>query len=378
MLRTIFLLGGFLSPLVVGLWSGPAGNTGSSVRGWTPEADPEMAFNPSTYVIYRTSGPIEVDGRLSEPDWAAVPWTEDFVDINGRDHPAPRFRTRAKMLWDDEALYVAAELEEPHVWATLTERDAAVFQDNAFEIFLDPDGDTHNYYEFEVNALGTVFDLMLGSAFRNGGPSISAWDIRGLELGLDVKGTLNDPSDTDEGWTVEVALPWTVLRQAAPGRRLPRSGDQWRLNFARSEWPHKVVNGTYEKLIDPATGRAEADWWVWSPQGAVNMHIPERWGYVQFADVEAGKGTVSFVEDPNERVKWALRQLYYRQLDYRDANGHYAKQLSELGAGEITVDGIAFEPELQTTQSMYEITAPGANGTTVHIRHDGKVWTTTD
>lgn len=340
--------------------------------------DPEMPFDPGSYVIYRTSGPIEVDGQISEPDWEAVPWTEDFVDINGRDHPTPRLRTRAKMLWDDEALYVVADLEEPHVWATLTERDAAVFQDNAFEIFLDPDGDSHNYYEFEVNALGTVFDLVLVSSFRDGGPSYAAWDFRDLRLGLDIKGTLNDPSDTDEGWTVEVALPWSVLRQAAPRRRPPQAGDQWRANFARSEWPFRVVDGRYEKLVDPTSGRAEGDWWVWAPQGAVDMHMPERWGYVQFTDVVAGSNMVSFAEDPNERIKWALRQLYYRQLDFHDTHGRYADDLADLNSSAITVEGLVFEPELRKTQSMYEITAPGVDGVTVHIRHDGRVWSTRD
>ena len=56
------------------------------------------------------------------------------------------------MLWDDQFFYVGAELEEPHVWATLTERDSVIFHDNDFEVFIDPDGDTHLYYELEMNA----------------------------------------------------------------------------------------------------------------------------------------------------------------------------------------------------------------------------------
>lgn len=329
------------------------------------------AFDPPSYVVYRTHAPIEVDGRLDEPGWAEAPWTADFVDIRGRDRPSPRFRTRAKMLWNDEALYVAANLEEPDVWAALTERDAAIYQDNAFEVFIDPDGDTHNYYELEVNALETVWDLIIIKPSRDGGPSLSAWDIRGLEASVHVDGTINDPTDTDVGWTVELALPWAVLEEAAHERRPPRAGEQWRLNFARSQWSADVVDGAYRKNADTA-----ADWWVWSPQGAVDMHRPERFGYVQFADAAAGEATVPFVEDPNDRVKWALRRLYYRQRDYRESHGRYAEDLGELHAGEVSVEGVAFEPDLSTTRTTYEITAPGAGGTTVHIRHDGKVWTT--
>ncbi|MGI9175112.1 MAG: carbohydrate-binding family 9-like protein [Rhodothermales bacterium] len=280
-----------------------AGRAGRPLQGGAAEMSTAQSFNPPSYVVYRTSTPIGVDGRLDKAAWAAAPWTSDFVDIEGRDRPAPRFQTRAKMLWDDEALYVAAYLEEPDVWATLTERDTTIYQDNAFEVFIDPDGDTHNYYELEVNALGTVWDLMLLKPYRDGGPALSAWDIRGLEVGVQVEGTLNDPTDTDEGWTLELALPWTVLAEAAPEQRPPRAGEQWRLNFARPQWSTRVVDGAYEKEIDEATGRPQADWWVWAPQRTVNLHQPEWWGYVQFAANQAEEEASPFVLDPNERVK---------------------------------------------------------------------------
>jgi hypothetical protein len=64
------------------------------------------------------------------------------VDIQGVDDLRPRFRTRVKMLWDDDYFYVAAELEEPDIWGTLKERDSVIFHDNDFELFIDPDGDT--------------------------------------------------------------------------------------------------------------------------------------------------------------------------------------------------------------------------------------------
>ena len=93
-----------------------------------------------------------IDGDLKDAAWDAAPWTDAFVDIEGDKHPKPRFRTRMKMLWDDEALYIAAELEEPHIWATLKEHDSVIFHDNDFEVFLDPDGDNHLYGELELNA----------------------------------------------------------------------------------------------------------------------------------------------------------------------------------------------------------------------------------
>jgi hypothetical protein len=219
-----------------------------------------------------------VDGRLTETAWANAAWTDPFVDIEGDAKPRPRFRTRARLLWDDEYLYIAAELEEPHVWATLTEHDEIVFHDNDFEVFIDPDGDTREYYEIEINALGTVFDLFLVRMYREGGPARHEWDLQGLKTGIQVDGTLNDASDVDRGWSVELALPWSSLAEHAHKPAPPRNGDVWRVNFSRVEWQHRVVDGRYEKLPD-----TPEDNWVWSPQGIIDMHLPQRWGYVEFS-----------------------------------------------------------------------------------------------
>ena len=110
-------------------------------------------ITPRRYLCYQAATPVQIDGKLDDTAWQAAPWTEYFVDIEGAAKPKPRHRTRAKMLWDDQYFYVAAELEEPHVWGTLTNHDAVIFHDPDFEVFIDPDGDSHEYYEFEINAL---------------------------------------------------------------------------------------------------------------------------------------------------------------------------------------------------------------------------------
>jgi hypothetical protein len=348
------------------------GDTSSAQRAADLETVP---FAPKRYVAYRAASRLNIDGKLNESSWAAAPWTDAFVDIEGDRKPAPRLPTRAKMLWDDEHFYVAAEMEEPDLWATLTERDAVIFQDNDFELFIDPDGDTHAYYELEVNALGTLWDLMLIKPYRDGGPAINAWDIAGMQCGVDIRGTLNRPGDKDEGWSVEIAMPWKILREAATGHKPPQPGDHWRVNFSRVQWQLDVADGRYSRRLKPGTkDLLPENNWVWTPQGAVNMHMPERWGLVQFSRVAAGGGTEAFVEDPNERVRWALRRLYYRQRDHRAASGSYASTLDALAAGDIRVDGLAFQPVLSTSASAYEITALGFRGAVVSINQDGRVW----
>lgn len=348
-----------------------------------------LPFAPRHYVCYRASSPPVIDGRLDEAAWRAAPWTDLFVDIEGGSRPQPRFRTRAKMLWDADRFYLAADMEEPDIWGTLTERDSIIYNDDDFEVFIDPDGDTQLYYELEVNPLGTVFDLLLPRTYRDGGPPIIAWDIAGLRLAVDVRGTVNHPGDRDEGWTVEMAMPWKILREAAQGKRPPRPGEQWRVNFSRVEWQVEDKDGRYRKRLDPATGRPlPSDNWVWTPQGVVDIHMPERWGYVQFSGVEAGAGTEPFVDDPNDAVKWALRRLYYRQRRFRAANGRYADDPAALNAGDIRIDapGCAagdrpappacrFSPTMQATRDLYQIDATGFNAV-VHIQQDGRVWVT--
>ena len=144
-----------------------------------------------------------------------MPWTDLFVDIEGAARARPRFRTRVKMLWDSEFFYVGAELEEPHVWGTLTQHDSVIFHDNDFEVFIDPNGDNHEYYEFEINALNTGWDLLLPRPYKDGGAAVVSWEIPGLKTAVHVDGTLNDPRDMDNGWTVEIAFPWKVLGELA-------------------------------------------------------------------------------------------------------------------------------------------------------------------
>jgi len=337
-----------------------------------------MPFAPGKYVCYRTPSPLTIDGKLDETAWAAASWSDPFVDIEGDVRPRPRVPTRMKMLWDDQYFYVAADMEEPDVWATLTTRDSVIFQDNDFELFVDPDGDTHAYYELEVNVLGTPWDLMLLKPYRDGGRAIDAWDIAGLEVGIDARGTVNRPRDRDDGWTVELAMPWEVLSEAATAGKPPQPGEQWRVNFSRVEWQLGIVDGGYAKVLKPGSNQPlPENNWVWSPQGAINMHMPERWGYVQFSSRAAGSTPAEeFVADSNEGVKWALRRLYYRQRAFRTKTGRYADRLTELDTRGIEVEGLQFRPEMKVTESLYEIVAPGFAGLRFHIDQDGRVWGT--
>ena len=334
------------------------------------------SIRPLHYVAQRSLGPLTIDGKLDEPSWQRAAWTELFVDIEGERKEKPTWTTRAKMLWDDQYFYIAADLQEPDVWATLTERDAVIYRDNDFEVFIDPDGDTHLYYEFEINAHGTEWDLLLPKPYRDGGPYINAWHIDGLQTAVHVWGTLNDPSDRDQGWSVEMAFPWRVLQQANSGRRGSIEGQIWRVNFSRVQWALEVVEGAYVKV----QGRSE-DNWVWSPQGLINMHFPEKWGYVLFDGETVGHPATAFVEPANAEALNVLRSIYYRQRRFRAERGVYADSVDSLGIENPVLQNFLWPPSIQVTDHLFEasleeVTDVDGDGAISRygIASDGKTW----
>lgn len=295
---------------------------------------PETPFDPpSTFCLWTSTAPL-IDGRPDEACWQAAPWTSDFVDIRGAAWPPPWHRTRARLLWDDKALYVAAELEEPGLWATFRDHDAVIYHEHDFEIFLDPDGDNHAYYELEVNALNTTWDLFLTMPYRDEGLALNAWEITGLQTAVALRGTLNQPGDVDRGWTVEMALPWSALKEAARRGTPPQPGDAWRLNFSRVEWRLDVADGAYVKRRDAQGHKLPEENWVWAPQGLVAMHYPERWGFLRF--VKEGVQAAHREWDRSEqKAADTLMRCYYDQRDRLEAGQPWAapEEASPVGLG---------------------------------------------
>jgi hypothetical protein len=259
-----------------------------------------------TYTCRRIAAPLTIDGDLTKPAWRNALRSPRFVDmVTGG--PAP-FDTRSAALWDDEYFYVGFWVEEPFLRATLTERDSTIFRENDVEVFIDG---VDCYYEFEINALSTIYEVFFvwrdahkpGSRFdtpefdvfqptahsfggnhdraadtfwkgthpRGGRWAFTGWDMPGIKWAVRTDGTLNDDSDVDRGWTVEIAFPWAGMRALAGDRSLPPSdGDAWRVFFGRFQ---PVPIGTQ------TLGGA----WSIDAIGTNDNHLPERFTNVVFS-----------------------------------------------------------------------------------------------
>ncbi|WP_299782450.1 carbohydrate-binding family 9-like protein [uncultured Formosa sp.] len=324
---------------------------------------------PETYTAYKTPEEINIDGEDSEAAWNKVEWTNLFIDIEGEKQP--KYKTEVKMLWDDTYFYVLAKMEEPHVWADITKRDAIIFHNNDFEVFVDPTGDTHNYYELELNALNTAWDLFVSKPYRNTNVVLNDWNITGLKSAVKVNGTLNNPNDIDTGWMLEIAIPWTAYKTGYFHKNVP-TDTFWRVNFSRVNWDFQIADGKYERKKD-ANGKYLHEYnWVWSPMGVINMHEPEKWGYVFFSS-EAPKKENNFIIPQDDKIKWELYKMYRIQTAHFKTNKTYFTSVDDLKTSEIKVDGKRIEPKLETHSMGWNISvkSPFTNKV-LTVKEDGK------
>lgn len=333
---------------------------------------------PNSYVCYRTADAITIDGRAEEESWKNVPFTEAFVDISGEGFPQPRYLTKAKMLWDDDFLYVYGEMEEPDLWADIVKRDEVVFYNHDFEVFIDPTGDAHNYFEIETNALGTVFDLSLEYPYRV--PTRRTfvqfqWDCPGLKVATYLNGSLNKADDRDQGWSVELAIPRKAL--AAEFDNVLQRGKCLRVGFSRVEWQLDVdAKGKYSRKKDVSGKFLPEDNWTWGANGKINMHMPERWGFVLLSGKKAGEGTEQFSYPADYDARRLLWAMYYAQEDYYRKNHKYMTSLKQFG---LTAKDWAFLPsganlKVEAITHKFEMSVTKVDGTQVVIDETGCIF----
>ena len=179
--------------------------------------DLDAAPRPRASAV-RAPGPVEVDGILDDAAWGAAPVIDEFIQQRPAGGWPATERTEVRILYDDENLYIGAELHDSDpaglIIPTL-QRDPNTRDGDAFGLSIDTFGDGSSSFSFFINPGGAIRDSQTSDDGRiNNGAWDGAYDLR--------------TRIHDGGWTLEMAIPWSTLRFEGGG------GDQrWGLNLLR-------------------------------------------------------------------------------------------------------------------------------------------------
>lgn len=188
-------------------------------------------FTPApipTYEIFKAKKPPTIDGNLNDPVWTTAPVAKLVRSFEGT---STTRATTFRMLWDDAFIYVGFDAEDSDVWGTLRNHDDAIYTEEAVEVFFDADGDGATYNELEVSPRNVTFDAEFVTR-RSDLPTAIKWES-GMVSAVAVRGTLDNPRDTDKGWTTEMKIPIAKLTHIP--HIPPQEGDVWRFNAYRLE-----------------------------------------------------------------------------------------------------------------------------------------------
>ncbi len=195
------------------------------VVGCASKVEDPLGRSLVSHEIPFTTAKITIDGQVDEAAWEAAEEVE-FQFTWGFE--GTQEGTKAKLLWDDEHLYVSFVCEDGFIWAEHTERDSEVYRDDCVEVFTSPNPEElEKYFNIEMNVNAASLDH-----FHPEGPGTKTdWDPEVL-IATSVNGTQNDDNDLDQSWTLEVAIAFASFKDVAKNIP-PKNGDEWRLNLNR-------------------------------------------------------------------------------------------------------------------------------------------------
>lgn len=180
----------------------------------------------------------------------------------------PLSKSDVRLLWDEQALHIRFDLEDLDIVTTLTERDAPVWEEDVAEIFLKPFADESDYYEINVSPRGTLYDSWIVKRGARAHKVWSRWNNPDIRVETEIRGTPNDWTVRDEGYTVQASIPFASLPSLRG--RCPAPGDRWRMNLARYDYSVHLPSGRELSASSPLT--------------EVNFHRHEEWREFVFMD----------------------------------------------------------------------------------------------
>lgn len=215
-----------------------------------------------TYDVHRAGTAPRIDGKLDDAAWQSAEGVTFVFPWSGQ--TGKKQKTVARLTWDNDNLYVGYACDDDDITAMYEKHDDPTYKDDAVEIFIAPPGVKNLYLGLEMNARAVLYDYLYAFPQR----LIKKYDLPGVRLAVSRQGTLNKASDKDQGWSLEVAIPWRSFSDLTDNP-VPRIGDRWIANMNR--WDGTEPNRRLSQWSD--SGMVKAD-----------PHYPDRFGKLVFVE----------------------------------------------------------------------------------------------
>jgi glucose/arabinose dehydrogenase len=265
---------------------------------------------PSTEFECRfTELPIKIDGKDDDAAWKQAQVIDNFYLpwLGDKARPA-KTKTKAKLLWDREFLYFFADMEDSDLYADVTEHDGMTWDNDVFELFFKPADDKPGYYEFQVNAAGTIMDMFLPRRGAGGYKRFIKDGDFHIDAKVHLRGTLNKWTDRDEGWSVEGKIPWTDFLRTG-GR--PAIGEKWK--FALCRYDYSVdFEGPELSTCAPLRGKGFPDFHYFEDYATLTFVGSKRTGVGPPHGIEKWTpvSTSRFVGSPDPPNPYRIKKRY--------------------------------------------------------------------
>lgn len=232
--------------------------------------EPEAAPAGRLITARRADTPITLDGTLDEPAWDQAEVVDGFFAWRGRERVDAYLQTEVRVLWDDTHLYIGATMWSADIYAPFEEDNDTLWRGDVFEIFVKPAEDSTHYYELHVAPNNRTLQMFIP---RRGAGSWERFIYdAGMRTATTVRGEMNNWRTTDEGWTAEIAIPFTAFRETVPP---PRAGDRWRVAFCRYDYSVHLPEDRFRRGVEVSSSAAFA---------TGNFHDYEEYDVLVFAE----------------------------------------------------------------------------------------------
>ena len=298
---------------------------------------------PKTYSVQQFAQTPVIDGIIDDQAWNNIHWSAPLVSELKNGSSELAYTTKYKLGRTEDSLYFSAVVSDQHISAVEDICQSYFFDDNFVELYIDANGDEFDYAVLKVNALG----VFCGEYWKRDQIKpimrFSLLENQRARCSIHIQGTVNNPHDLDDFWSVECAIPTNLKIDSF---QVLSPHPIWNVNVQRKQWPTTIVAGLYKKLLNPDTGKKyPGEQWVWSFMNECNIHTPELWGKWILDPSRQNSANLNQIQSESV-IKWELRNIYYAQKLYFQKHHRYARKVAGLKDAGLKLSELNCKPNI--------------------------------